>query len=78
MWNKRWSTETWREYLAAGETEREIAAIPQSTHTGRPLGTPEFVRTLEQTTLRRLVPEKGGRPGHAADHRAQAMRAFEK
>jgi hypothetical protein len=25
MWNKRWSMETWREYLAAGETECEIS-----------------------------------------------------
>ncbi len=78
MWNKRWSVETWREYLAAGEMEPEIAAIRQCTHTGRPLGTPEFVHTLEQTTLRRLVPQKGGRPGHGMDHREQAILAFGK
>ncbi len=78
MWSKRWSMETWREYLAAGETKCELAAIRQCTHTGRPLGAPEFVHTLEQTTQRRLVPQKGGRPGNATDHRAQAMLAFEK
>jgi putative transposase len=76
MWKKRWSMESWREYLAAGEREGEVAAIRQCTHTGRPLGAPEFVHTLEQSTQRRLVPQKGGRPGHAIDHRAQAMLAF--
>jgi len=76
MWSKRWSVETWREYLAAGETECEIAAIRKCTHTGRPLGGPGFVRTLEQATQRRLVPQKGGRPGQVIDHRAQAMLAF--
>jgi len=78
MWRKRWSMETWREYLAAGEAESEIAAIRQCTHTGRPLGTPEFIYTLEQATPRRLAPQKGWRPGHAMDHRTQAMLAFEK
>jgi putative transposase len=78
MWNKRWSTQTWREYLATGGTEPEVAAIRQCTHSGRPLGTPEFVHALEQTTLRRLVPQKGGRPGHATNHQAQAILAFEK
>src|SRR6266403_2932622 len=78
MWRMRWSMETWREYLAAGEAESEIAAIRQCTHTGRPLGTPEFIYTLEQATLRRLAPQKGGRLGHAMDHRTQAMLAFEK
>jgi plasmid stabilization system protein ParE len=50
------------EYLAAGETEAELASIRQCTHTGRPLGTQEFVRALEQSFDRRLVPQKGGRP----------------
>jgi hypothetical protein len=78
MWNKRWSTGSWREYLAAGETEEEIAAIRQCTHTGRPLGTPEFLHSLEQATLRRLAPQKGGRPGQGTDARAQRMLAFER
>jgi hypothetical protein len=45
-----------REYLAAGETETELASIRQCTLTGRPLGTQEFVHALEQLTDRRLVP----------------------
>jgi putative transposase len=62
LWLKRWTHANWCEYLAAGETETELALIRQATHTGRPLGTDEFVRALEESTNRRLVPQKGGRP----------------
>ncbi len=62
LWRQRWSYADWRDYLAAGETETALALIRQSTHTGRPLGTKEFVRALEETMDRRLVPQKGGRP----------------
>jgi hypothetical protein len=34
----------------------------RSTHTGRPLGTADFVTALERSTLRLLAPQKGGRP----------------
>jgi len=44
------------------ETESEIADLRRSTHTGRPLGGAEFIASLEQRTLRRLAPRKGGRP----------------
>jgi putative transposase len=46
MRDKRWNSETWREYLAAGEKEPEIAAIRQCTHSGRPLGSKEFVQSV--------------------------------
>jgi putative transposase len=78
LWDQRWSAETWREYLAAGETESEIAAIRQCTHSGRPLGGSEFIHDLEQTTLRRLLPQKGGRPRDASNLQAQAVLSFEK
>jgi putative transposase len=77
MWSRRWSAESWREHLAAGENEAEVVAIRQYTHTGRPLGTAEFIRSLEQATLRRLAPRQGGRPGKVADARAQQDLAFE-
>ena len=77
MWNSRWSGDTWRQYLASAETEAELAAIRQCTHTGRPLGTPEFIHTLEETTHRHLVPKKGGRLGRAMDHPAQEMLTFD-
>jgi putative transposase len=61
-WSRRWSSESWREYLATPQTDAELAAIRRSTHTGRPLGSSEFTQSLEKVTLRRLTPQKGGRP----------------
>ena len=49
-WQTHWTNTSWREYLAAGETETELTSIRQSTHTGRPLGTQEFVHALESAT----------------------------
>jgi putative transposase len=62
LWQNHWTGATWREYLTAGETESELASIRQCTHTGRPLGTEEFVHALEESMERRLFPQKGGRP----------------
>jgi hypothetical protein len=64
LWQNHWSYASWREYLAAGETETELASIRQCMHTGRPLGTREFVHALEESMERRLVPQKGGRPAN--------------
>lgn len=75
-WNRRWSKESWKEYLATGETQAEIAAIRHCTHTGRPLGAESFVRSLEDTTQRRLSLQKGGRPKTAAEDRRQATLGF--
>ena len=60
-WRKRWTVAQWGQYLTA-ESPADRAALRRSTHTGRPLGTPEFVAALEQSTLRLLAPQKGGRP----------------
>ena len=76
-WAKRWSAASWREYLDREEKEAEIAAIRKCTHTGRPLGTEEFLGELEQATLRRLAPQKGGRARHVAGDAGQKMLAFE-
>jgi putative transposase len=76
-WSKRWSAASWRDYLAGGETETELTVIRLCTHTGRPLGTEEFARSIERATLRRLLPQKGGRPGNAANPSAQEALAFE-
>lgn len=61
-WTKRWPAETWREYLHAVESDAELRAVRRCTHTGRPLGSREFVRSLEESASRPLVPLKGGRP----------------
>lgn len=76
-WSKRWSSATWRGYLSFGENDGELRAIRKSTHTGRPLGSREFVRSLEEATARRLEPRHGGRPRLATRHRDQTELAFE-
>jgi putative transposase len=60
-WQKRWTVEEWKNQLAAEESQSELTALRQFTHTGRPLGTPEFVAALEHSTLRPLAPRKRGR-----------------
>jgi putative transposase len=77
MWNHHWSAENWQAYLASAESQQDIAAIRECTHTGRPLGTPEFVRSLKQLTLRSLSSQKGGRPGKTIDNRQQQALAFD-
>ena len=62
QWRKRWTASEWREYLEAGESEADLATLRQCTHTGRPLGSPEFIEGLEKSMRRRLAPQKGGRP----------------
>ena len=66
MWNRRWIAATWRQYLEEGESEAELRALRQSTYTGRPLGSVEFIARLEEVTHRRLSAKKGGRPRKTA------------
>lgn len=61
-WRDRWEVSSWKQYLSAGETESEIISVRQCTHTGRPLGSEEFIRDLEEAERRPLAPRKGGRP----------------
>ena len=76
-WSKVWSEESWRNYLADGETESELVSIRQSTHTGRPLGSAEFVDRLEQITQRQLTLKKGGRAAQPPAQGAQPALRFE-
>jgi putative transposase len=61
-WRNRWTVREWGQFLADGQAAADESALRQSTHTGRPLGSAEFVAALEQLTLRPLAPRKGGRP----------------
>jgi putative transposase len=63
-WRSRWTASEWREYLHCGEitSAAEACRIRESTRTGRPLGSAEFVQYLESELGRRLAPGKGGRP----------------
>ena len=76
-WSAQWTAARWRDFLRAGETESQLAAIRQATHTGQPLGTPEFVEALEERMRRRLSPQKGGRPKNLAVDRSQRALDFE-
>jgi hypothetical protein len=62
IWRERRNEATWREYLAARDTEQANAAIRWCTYSGRPLGTSQFVDGLEKSMNRRLAPQIGGRP----------------
>ena len=74
-WRQHWSFTSWRPFLSAGETESDLAALRQCTHTGRPLGTKEFIESLEQSTQRKLAPHTGGRPTkQIADRRQEAFK----
>ena len=61
-WRTRWTAEEWRRFLVDAESETEVSALRHCTHTGRPLGSAEFIAELEQTMSRPLIPRKGGRP----------------
>ncbi len=75
-WQQSWKPEGWTEYLAAAVEEAETGAIRQSTHSGRPLGTPEFVKTLERNLKRSLLPQRGGRPRKKDADMRQEVIAF--
>ena len=57
-----WDFREWRETLLAGGQEDEAEAVRQSTRTGAPLGSLEFVRQLEASTGRRLEVFARARP----------------
>ena len=70
-WRKRWTLAEWRRYLGEDESAEEVSALRQATHTGRPMGSDEFVEALEQRTLRSLAPRKPGRPKKAVSESLQ-------
>jgi putative transposase len=52
----------WRRFLAEEGEAAEVALLRRHARTGRPLGDVGFVRCLERSLDRRLVPGKPGRP----------------
>jgi hypothetical protein len=77
LWRSHWTASAWRQYLGVGEAESRLASIRHCTHTGRPLGTAEFVQALEGSMKRRLAPQNGGRPAKMALEAKQSKLAFE-
>jgi REP-associated tyrosine transposase len=66
-WRGRWTSAEWCQFLRLSESPPEMSKLRRSTHTGRPLGTPQFVAALEKSTSRRLMPGKAGRRKSALD-----------
>jgi len=76
-WRAQWTVARWRDFLGEGESESQLAAIRESTHTGRPLGSQEFVEALEKSMRRRLSRRKGGRPANSVLDQNQGALDFE-
>ena len=73
-WSKRWSVPEWRAFLSVAETSDDLNTFRRFTHTGRPLGSTEFVAALEEHTRRTLAPRKAGRrKKHSTDSRQSAL-----
>ena len=67
---------TWREFLEQADADGEAGRLRRNTHSGRPLGTADFVKALEQTLHRKLAPQRGGRPHKREDDPAQTSLSF--
>jgi putative transposase len=50
----------WREYLSTEADSTDAEFLRRHMRTGRPLGSPEFVESLEARVRRALVPRKRG------------------
>lgn len=60
-WSRRWSAETWRDVLGRGVADAALQErIRESTQTGRPAASDDFVKQLEASAHRRLRPMKRG------------------
>ena len=78
IWSAAWTPASWRSFLSdAAEEEEEAERIRRNTHTGRPLGSEEFVRQTERMLGRALAPQKGGRPRKRQLEPAQQSFRFE-
>jgi putative transposase len=63
QWRRCYSPERWRDILATGVGEEaEWERIREATRTGRPLGSPDFVRDVGVGLGRVLERRKAGRP----------------
>jgi putative transposase len=61
-WFKMIPAKQWHRELVAGLEQKEINAIRLRTHTGRPLGTDNFISKVEKLLGRRVRPLPIGRP----------------
>jgi putative transposase len=75
FWRTEWTAASWQDFLVDHpDQDAEAQRIRRTTHTGRPLGAPQFVRDMERTLQRILAPRKGGRPRkHRPDSAQQPL-----
>lgn len=65
-WIERWNPENWKIALGAGVAAAAwIDRVREATRTGRPAGSDDFVRSIEETLNRSLHPQKRGPKPHA-------------
>jgi putative transposase len=64
-WRESWNPGDWAEFLGSSESDTDAGEIRHCTHSGRPLGSADFIADLEKTLGRRLGAQKGGRPRKA-------------
>ncbi len=63
QWRRCYSPERWRDILTTGVgVEAELERIREPTRTGRPFGSPDFVRDVGLRMGRSLERRKAGRP----------------
>ncbi len=62
FWRAEWSAAAWQRFLGQTADQAEAQRIRHNTHTGRPLGSVDFVQHIERALCRELIPQKGGRP----------------
>jgi putative transposase len=61
LWSKHFDKISWKEFLLEGSDKAaETDHIRQANRTGRPLGSDDFVMSLEKLTGRTLFPKKRG------------------
>ena len=76
----RTSREAWgsprRDSAKVGHPQPDLAALRHCTPPRPPLGTPDFVAALENSTLRHLAPRKGGRPIQSSSDSSQPSLTF--
>jgi putative transposase len=77
LWQAEWTATSWRLFLSeTAEDDAETDRIRRNTHTGRPLGSEQFVRHIGRMLCRELTPQKGGRPRKMRQGSAQGLFDF--
>jgi putative transposase len=61
-WSASWPPELWESMIAVPDDPNQMNCLRHNTHTGRPLGSAEFIDSLEVLSGKRLSALPVGRP----------------